>query len=442
MNHFRRSPVPAPTPAPPSRDGWAATRVEPASSQDGWAPTRVEAAASLDGWAPTRVDARVDNDGWGETRAQTALATRRDTDADDSLAAQPQDIGRPTGADTRELFVSCDAAEALQQQFEHLQPEFIAIHDIATASSRRLLEGVAVATSRRVQTLVIRRQGYGTPLASLAFVDVPTEQGKTLRLYSTDAAVDAEPAARGEPAARAALARTLLGFSRLGVIMVGELRPSAIAEAFKPLADAIADDLWHNRQLLLLPLAAASALASQGIALGQTSGVAVRTTPQVLRPSDAWRFIAASWSRIGEPLTAAPAPASARPMPTVEPAADLLERYLRQLGDIAGLLSCCIFDVTTGQALAHAGADIDGTQLALHGGQMLAAMGAASRSFGFGRTTPDAAITLGTHHLLLRGVPKHPALALHAVLDKHVANLTLARLQLQRMDTLFDAPAA
>jgi len=54
---------------------------------------------------------------------------------------------------------------------------------------------------------------------------------------------------------------------------------------------------------------------------------------------------------------------------------------------------------------------------------------------------PDAAITLGAHHLLLRAVPKHPGFALHAVLDKTHANLTLARLQILRMDAIFDEPA-
>ena len=64
------------------------------------------------------------------------------------------------------------------------------------------------------------------------------------------------------------------------------------------------------------------------------------------------------------------------------------------------------------------------------------------RAMGLGHAIPDAAITLGAHHLLLRAVPKHPGLALHAVLDKTHANLTLARLQVQRMDAIFDEPAA
>ena len=63
-------------------------------------------------------------------------------------------------------------------------------------------------------------------------------------------------------------------------------------------------------------------------------------------------------------------------------------------------------------------------------------MMAASRGLGFGHALPEAAITLGAHHLLLRGVPSNPGLAMHAVLDKTSANLTLARLQVLRMDAV------
>ena len=65
-------------------------------------------------------------------------------------------------------------------------------------------------------------------------------------------------------------------------------------------------------------------------------------------------------------------------------------------------------------------------------------MMSVSRALGFGHALPEAAVTLGSHHLLLRGVPKNPGLAMHAVLDKTSANLTLARLQVLRMDSLFE----
>ena len=413
-------------------------------------------------------------DVWQSTRAQTAVATQFARDEDDYLAPDKLDIGRQTSANVRELFVSCAPAQALQQQFEHLHPEFIAVHDIATASSRKLLAGIAAASARSVQKLVIRRQGFGTQLASLEFLELPTAEGSTLRMYSTEA--DAEPEAR------AGLAHMLLAFSRLAVVMVGDLSGAAMPAALAPLRAQMVSGPWPNRQMLLLPLASASTLVTQGIELGRGTGVNVRTTPQVTRPADAWGFINGTWGRLRgvdpaarprSPQSAATAavpargnglagsagalpgarsgadPLSMRPMPAVPSAASraitpkgLVDRYVHQLAELAGMVSCCVFDVASGLEIAHAGARPDPAELARHGSSLLGAMGATSRTLGLGHAVPDAAITLGAHHLLLRAVPRHPGLALHAVLDKTHANLTLARLQIQRMDAMFEAPAA
>ena len=135
-----------------------------------------------------------------------------------------------------------------------------------------------------------------------------------------------------------------------------------------------------------------------------------------------------------------------RPMPTVTSQTartaaapqSLLDRYVQQLIELAGMVSCCVFDVSTGREVTHAGASPGAADLATHGTELLAAIGATSRKLGLGHTLPEAAITLGSHHLLIRAVPRHPGLALHAVLDKTQANLTLARLQVLRMDSLFE----
>ena len=82
--------------------------------------------------------------------------------------------------------------------------------------------------------------------------------------------------------------------------MVGELPGHAIASALKPLHDDIIAGPWPNRNLLLLPLASASTLVTHGLDLGRGTGVAVRTTPQVARPADAWAFITGTWSRLRE----------------------------------------------------------------------------------------------------------------------------------------------
>ena len=150
-----------------------------------------------------------------------------------------------------------------------------------------------------------------------------------------------------------------------------------------------------------------------------------------------------------KPARAPSDPLLMRPMPAVPSAATraaaptgLLDRYVHQLSELTGMVSCCVFDVATGLEVTHAGASPGAADLATHGNALLAAMSSMSRTLGLGHALPEAAITLGSHHLLLRAVPRHPGLALHAVLDKTHANLTLARLQVLRMDSLFEGPPA
>jgi hypothetical protein len=119
----------------------------------------------------------------------------------------------------------------------------------------------------------------------------------------------------------------------------------------------------------------------------------------------------------------------------------LIERYVQQLSQLNGVISCCVFEVPGGDPVAHAGASPGSAELGMHGSALVSAMATASRGLGFGVAFPEAAITLGAHHLLLRSVPRNPGLAMHAVLDKASANLTLARLQILRLDAMFDEPS-
>lgn len=434
-------------------------------------------------WIGNEAGSQDTPEAWQATRAQTALATQI-MRPEELESVGSRDIGRQVGNNERELFVSCAPPEALQQQFEHLNPEFIVVHDIGTTSSRKLLAGIAAASKRSVQRLFIRRQGYGTPLATLEYVELPTADGSALRMYSTEADADT--------VSRHGLARTLLAFSRLGVVMVGDLPVHALEAAFKPLHDDMLGGTWHNRHLLLLPLAGAAAVSSQGAELGRDTRVEVRTTPLVTRPADAWSFINGTWARIREqspapartpsaPATGSrfpriseepvvpvrnapppvteramaptmPMPLEMRPMPEVPTtkaqaqaratASGLLDRYVHQLGELTGMVSVCVLELSSGRPVAHAGASPGPADLAAAGTELLASISATCRQLGLGHALPDAAITLGAHHLLLRAVPKHPGLALHAVLDKSHANLTLARLQVQRMDAIFDEPTA
>ena len=84
---------------------------------------------------PSRGFDEQDESSWEPTRAQTGIATQLMGDKDDYLAQTHRDVGRLVSESQWELFVVIDPAEALQQQFDLLKPEHIALHDVGTNSS-------------------------------------------------------------------------------------------------------------------------------------------------------------------------------------------------------------------------------------------------------------------------------------------------------------------
>ncbi len=412
-------------------------------------------------WDASVHNSRVPDEEWQATRELTQVATQILTDREAYLAPERKEIGRRIGEQQHELFVVCDPSDALSQQFQQLPADFIAIHDIASDSSPRILAGLAAATQRKVQQLVIRRQGHGVALATLDFAELPGANGTTLRVYSTR--VDADTVQRQ------AIAQVLLAHARLGVVMVGELPSHAMDTALKPIRDGIARGPWPNRNLLLVPLGAPGGIAQTAATLGGRSGVLVRATALAAKPSDAWAFISEAWNHIRDsgclpdamraaqppavndisrpsparatppapvaPLPMEPMPPTRRAAPPADDAkANPWQVYVRQCIEITGMISCCVFELATQRTLAHAGARPGPATLATQGATLHQSLLEAAKSLGLPAGPPDLAVTYSAHHLILRGIAGHPGLALHAVLDSHAANLTLVRMKLQRLD--------
>jgi len=376
-------------------------------------------------------------------------ATQIVRDREDYLGQGLRDIGRRIADDQVELFVSGDAPAALQQQIERLAPEYIAVHDVGTAASLRLLGALAGAAGGRVQRLSIRRQGHGVALAVIQFVEIPLPSGTPLRIYSTDANAD--------PQARQQIAQVLLSRSRLGVLMVGELPPHALTTALQPLREALQRGPWPNRDLLLLPLGSATTLAAQGPQLAGSSGVVVRVTPQAARPNEAWSFISGTWNRLNGggagaldtdmaravprpqvPMPEAPTqPMELAPSPQYPsahaPTSPRWADYVQRCAAVKGVMSCCVFDLASQRPLAHAGTTPPPDALASQGTALLDAMSMATKALGLGGVTPEAAISIGPQHLLLRPVPGHAGIVLHLVLHASANNFTLARMQVDRI---------
>jgi predicted regulator of Ras-like GTPase activity (Roadblock/LC7/MglB family) len=395
----------------------------------------------------------------------SAPATQIVRDREAYLGQATGDVGRRISEDQVELFVGGDAALSLQAEFQRLGPEFIALHDLGLSASVRLLNSMVGPAGARVQRLSIRRQGQGVALAVVPFVEVKLADASPVRVYSTDVQADGPT--------RAALARVLLAHSRLGVLMVGELPPHALTAQLTPLHQAMQGPSWPNRDLLLVPLGSSIGLAAPSAQLAHHTPVAVHVTPHAAKPKHVWTFVGGAWNRLHgmpggeralptelsqavpkpqvptteattepmplESLRPAAAPAlppgiatAVTPMPV--PGASGWTAYAQRCALVKGVQACCVFDMHSMTVMAASGDAPSPERLARQGAALLASMLDASRALGLGPAQPEASISTAHHHLLLRPVPGHPGVALHVVLQAHGSNLTLARMQLDRID--------
>ncbi len=400
--------------------------------------------------------------------AQTELLDPRTQivgDSDAYLGQGRYDVGRRIADDQVELFISADVPGSLQKEFMLHTPEFVAVHDIGTSGSLRLLASLADAASARVQRLSVRRQGQGVALAVLQFVEIPLPDRTLMRVYSTDLNADS--------ATRTKVAQVLLAFSRLGVILVGGLPPHVLDAQLAPLHEALSTNAWPNRDLLLVPLGSGTAMAAQGARLGRGSPVAVHVTPHAEQPRQVWTFISGAWNRLhgrpgGEralrtdmasalpkaelpvseaatepmPLNPMADAASGRnllstrpaPMPMPVPGSTRWQSYVDRCMVIKGSTVCCVFDLHSMQPLAHAGHGPAPERLAQQGSILLTQAADAARALGLGSTRPEAGFGIGGHHLLLLPVAGHPGVAVFLIIQASTGNPTLARMQLQRVE--------
>jgi hypothetical protein len=404
------------------------------------------------------------------------------------------EVGRRVAEDQVELFVAGDAALGLQQQLERHAPDYIALHDLGTSATLHLLNALATAAGARVQRLSVRRQGQGAALAVLPFVEVPLAGGQSVRVYTTD--VQADGGAR-QTLGQVLLARSRLAVLMLGevrpsvmaaallplregmgraawvnhemlVLPLGaspalaaqaaaQLTTSTVAVRVTPQA-ARPNDAWafiagawnRQQQVAARPIGVLHTELNRAVARPQVPLPEAPTEPMPLagRPAQA-----SSRNQAGMAV----APAQVAPTQLPEPAvhentvlqpisitkgmapaatgtAARWADYAQRCCAIKGVVACCVFDLRSQLPLAHVGeCHPSAERLAIQGGLLMDGMANAGEALGAGETLPEAAISFGQHHLLLRPVPGHGGVVLHLVLQASTNNLTLARMQLERV---------
>lgn len=417
---------------------------------------------------------RWPHNGIGDTLLESRPALMHDDDhpatqmlrsPGDYLGTSP-DIGRAVGNGTRELFISCDIGDALKQQLDHLQPSYIAVHDLGCVLSRRLLAAVAAACDQPVEYLVIRRAGFGTTLATIEYVDCPSMNGPPIRLYTTDADADTT--------SRHAISRALLGHATMGAVLLGDLPTHALHELLEPLRQNMFHGPWVCQQLLFLPLGLVTTASGP---IGERmlgTGVVAHVSQRVTRPVEAWSSILSDWNQlqaslypdgsgrllpglsdVNEPVAAptpAPAPSAHRnplqalggglqrpaPQAATPPPQNSkpnsLERFVRGLGALPGVVSGCIFEIQTSRVIAHLGARGPAVELARRGTTLLAAAGHARKQLVLAGRPDEVVVNGGAHSLGLRVLASQPEWAVHLVYTPAQADWPQLRPQLQALD--------
>jgi hypothetical protein len=104
---------------------------------------------------------------------------------------------------------------------------------------------------------------------------------------------------------------------------------------------------------------------------------------------------------------------------------------LPKLMEIDGCIGCCIVDSNSGMMLGAAGGGTMNLEVAAAGNtEVVRSKRKTLKSLNLNDSIEDILITLGRQYHLMRPLSTNDALFIYVVLDKHKANLAMARHQL------------
>jgi hypothetical protein len=401
-------------------------------------------------------------------------------DADHGFAATAilqsliTDIGEPGQAVDRhhhDLVVRGSPAQAIREHFATTRSDLetasrlITLLDPVGVWGAAVVKALSDAGGRPVERLHLREQTTLRTLATIERTTLVRRQEETLRIYHADVRV---------PGAQTAeIPVALMERSHMTTVIVGPMEPHALEALISALRNAAALSTWRCRHLLFMRPPGADWIDPRITDVAWPAGLKVHLLSEPLvSASSVWNAMLGTWNVVKDQRAAAtvvplrpngseyPIKVAELPLPSAadaprltrdlvtsllpglrggRPAIDAAraQKALAGLLAIDGLTGCALVDATTGLVLLRESRDespIDLDLWAVASAQLLRAHRTAARSVGLPDRIDEVTGSAGAWQQILRTLARHPEVYLLAVLDKHRANLALARFRLMEIE--------
>lgn len=406
----------------------------------------------------------------------------------ESMATEVNDQGKMVDRHQHDLVVSGSPAQAIREHFSTTRADLetasrlITLLDPVGVWASAVIKALSDAGGRPIERLHLREQTTLRTLATIERTTLVRRHEDTLKIYHADV--------RAPGRDNAEIPVALMERSHMTTVIIGPMQPHAIDALLASLLEYTSLPTWRCPNLLFMLPPSAVWIANKISAVPWPTRLHVHVLNESLTSaSSVWNAMLGMWNHVKtQPAWEPPDPAlgmadypikvaelqasagqgSAAPMAasvtpglrsggpaTVPPglrttsskpvmrvshhaldparARDALAEMLA----IDGLLGCAVVDGTTGLVLARESredqpADLDLSAAA--SAQVLRAHRLAARNMGLSDQIDEVMVSAGNRQQVLRTVTRHPDLFLLALLDKHRANLALARYKLMEVE--------
>lgn len=403
----------------------------------------------------------------------------------ETFSSEPSAPGQPVDRHQSDLVVSGSAAFAIRAHFADTRADLahaarmITLVDPTGVWASGVLKALSDATGRPIERLNLRQQ---TTLRSLAVIErtvLLRRQDEPLKIYTADVR------APGRDNAEIPLA--LVERSHLAAVIIGPLAPTGIDELLHQLAQAARQATWACPHLLFMLPPNARWIAGKVGAVAWPAGTSVLCIDEPLvSASTVWNALLGVWNRVKHdavvrPITpasllglgelpirvadlpgeasdtsygtsqmgalgldsvraalgsaAAAAPAGLRLPPPIDSLR--AQQTLVDLLALDGLLAAAVIDARTSLLLAHeqrADPPLALEAAAAAATQSMRAQRHLARSLGVSDRVDEVVTAAGHRQIVVRSASRHPDVLLLVVLDKHRANLALARFRVMEAE--------